>query len=204
MAKQLFNEAERYLLTNWQEAVQVEESLGAVREQYKDLIQGVADAARERYGLDAAGIWVTQRWSDGQFALGRKEWGGKDGWPPGIWFWHIRLEKMLSEEEDAPVAYLRLGDGRKPPLDLVQATRCIAAEAKKILTADELAAADMTEYEPGSTCQLDLPPRPQLLAMLRDGDGEQFKACLLGKIDTLAKFIPVLNDLFLHHKAKAE
>lgn len=206
MAKELFNEAEQYLLTDWREAVQVEETLGSIRDKYKDLIQQVVDMAQERYPqLDTSGVWVTQRWTVGQFGIGRKVWGGKEGWPVGIWFWCMRLEKLLSEEdeqEDFPVAHLGLGDGRNPPVDRDVVRARIREVAPKILTNEESAAADMTEYDSRSFCQFALPPRSELLAMLRNGNGERFKTCLMAKIDVLAKFIPVLDELYVQ-KARA-
>lgn len=106
MAKELMNEAERFLRKNWAEARLLEESMDGVRTKYKELFQKVTDAVHAAHPeLDKCGIYATQFWGEGTVGLARKSWPDGDSYdPPGLWVGNIRLEILTSDEGEPPYA----------------------------------------------------------------------------------------------------
>src|SRR6185312_13878601 len=107
MAKELLNEAERFLLNRWDEARMLELAMDAVRSKYKELFQRVADAVMESHPeLDVKAVYPTQFWEyAGSIGFGRTRWpAGDPYWPPGFWVWCLRLEDLASEEVEQPYA----------------------------------------------------------------------------------------------------
>jgi hypothetical protein len=75
MAKELLNEAERFLVERWAEARLLEEAMEGVRTKYKERFQKVIDAVTAVHPeLDANAVYLTQSWTDGFIGFGRKSW----------------------------------------------------------------------------------------------------------------------------------
>src|SRR5687768_5697959 len=106
MAKQLLNEAERYLLEHWADARLLEESMEGMRMKYKELFERVIEAVSEGHPeLDAHRAAPTQFWGDGAIGFGRKCWpSGESNWPPGLWVESLRLELITAEDSEPPYA----------------------------------------------------------------------------------------------------
>ena len=107
MAKELMNEAQRYLLANWQDARMLEESMEAVREQYRQIFDRVAESVKGIHPeLDVSKAYVTQFWGSGAIGFSRQEWpdADKGADTPGLWIEYLRLENLSSDAEPAPLA----------------------------------------------------------------------------------------------------
>src|SRR5437660_6622137 len=99
MSKELFNEAERFLLEHWEDAQLLEESMNGVRTKYKEVFQRIIDAVTEGHPeLDAHRIYVTQFWGSGSIGFGRKTCPARDpNWPSGLWVWDLRVEMLTAQ-----------------------------------------------------------------------------------------------------------
>jgi hypothetical protein len=197
MAKQLLNEAERFLLTKWNDAYLLEEAMEEVRKKYKGLFEEILDAVGESHPeLDARRYFVTQFWTDGCLGFGRSSWpAGDSNWPSGLWMNGLRLEELASEETDPPNATIWLSTKAKIALDSDKARRVLDQQAKRLLTREELKGVFSAE-EKGILLWLPAPSKRQLLDALADGDGEAFVNLFVSQFDMMAKFIPVLDKVF--------
>jgi hypothetical protein len=195
MPKQLMNEAERFLLEHWEEARRLEESMDAVRTKYKEVFERIVEAVTEGHPeLNANGVHLTQSWTEGQLGFGRSAWPNKGiGFPAGLWVVNLRLELLTVEDSDAPCASIWVP--KRSNLDFDAARLVVNAAAKTVLAEDEL---KRTECEESGETMLWLPapPKRDLLTALLDGDGQRFVAIFVSQFDLMARFIPILDQVF--------
>jgi hypothetical protein len=198
MSKELFNEAELYLIRQWQSAILVEESMGKIRDKYDSLFQKIADALGAKHAeLNNPQVYVKQFWETGYFGAGRKAWRHGNN-NPGFYLHNLRLEMLSDETQEAPYAYIWLGSAKKTDSDLAAARETIRFAASKLLTREELQRCKMDDIDMGCPLCYDLPEsRNDLLNMLTMGDGQQFADCMLAHLDVLAKFTPILDEVLL-------
>jgi len=193
-----FNEAENYLLANWQQACRVEKSLKEIRSKYAAICERVCEAlAEEHPTLDLRRVRATQFWCDGFIEIGRKEWQLSENCKACIDIVNLRLELLLDDNGEHPFIGIWVGTSKKPAMDVKKVKRLLSS-ANKILTMDELAMCE-TEDPSGYEYVLwyELPEkRADLVAMLLEGDGQRFVDCLVAHFEVFAKFIPILNEIF--------
>jgi hypothetical protein len=194
------NEAERFLVSKWDEARSLELAMEGVRSKYKELFQRVVDSVSEAHPeLDAKQMYPTQLWtSAGSIGFGRKSWPAPDpSWPPGFWLWSLRLEDMASDDAEQPYStiYVSPKSAKQCGLDVAGARERLFAAAHEVLTADEL-----QNTEKGDTnyflLYLPAPSKDDLLRSLSDGDGEKFVQHFVNTFDLMARFIPLMDKLF--------
>jgi hypothetical protein len=139
MAKELLNEAERFLVDRWAEARLLEESMEGVRTKYKELFQRIIDAVTEGHPeLDANAAYPTQFWGPGYIGFGRKSWpAGETKWPSGLWVGNLRLEVLVAEDSELPYAYISFSLKSKVNLDFDAARVAINEASKEVLTPEE-------------------------------------------------------------------
>jgi len=195
MAKELMNEAERFLLKNWTEARLLEESMDGVRTKYKELFQKIIDAVQAAHAeLDGCVIYATQFWGKGTIGLARKSWpDGDSNDPPGFWVGNIRLEVLTSDEGEQPYACTYIPDRvvRKLDLDVSDVTSQLAAAAKKLLSQEQWSKVDSSAGQ----LYFAAPTKTELLDLLADGDGQKFVERFESLFDVMAQFVPVLDKL---------
>lgn len=199
MTKELLNEAERFLLSRWAEARLLEESMEAVRAKYRELFQRVVEAVTGTHPeLDRHVFYATQIWSSGSIAMGRTSWPASDNYePPGLWMWNLRLEKLAAEDEPAPTASIWLPPKtiKKANIDRVAARAVFAKAATDLLEAHEAARLTKLDSSDQALIRFTMRPKSELLSMLSEGDGQKFVDYLTSEFDTLARFIPTLDDV---------
>jgi hypothetical protein len=196
MPKELLNEAERFLLEHWGEARLLEESMEGVRTKYKEVFQRIIDAVTQAHPeLDAYALALTQSYTDGQIAFGRKSWPGGESNNPrwlasGLWVLNVRLELLTAEDSEAPIAFI---DGaEKSNLDFDAARVAMKEAAKQLLTEEELNHTGGAESDE-VLLNLPAPSKRQLLDALSDGDGQKFVNLFVSHFDMAARFVPVLD-----------
>ena len=201
MANNLLSEAERYLVTRWDDARHLELSMEEVRRKYAGLFGRIAEAVASRHKrLSQSYIRVTQHWADGVFGIGDQRWRTKSGDLQGFYIEGLRLE-VLASEEDSPWAGIWISkiDGR----EMAAAREKLYAASKGLLTRRERELA--FEEKPGEECALwyHLPEKQtQLLDMLAADDGRGFVDCMVGHIDLLARFSPVLDRILMQRASR--
>jgi len=198
MAKELFNEAELYLVRQWPSARLMEESMEKVRKKYAALCQRAIEAFQATHKeLDNPQVFVTQFWDSGYAGIGRVGWRQGKG-NPGFYIQNLRLEVLTDETEEAPYAYIWLGKPPKGSADFAKARKTIQSAASKLLTQEELRRCSMDDPDIGCPLYYYLPEsRHDLLAMLTEADGQRFADCLAAHLELLARFTPVLDEILL-------
>jgi len=199
MPKELLNEAERFLLSKWDEARMLEESMAEVRSKYKEVFQRIIDAVTETHPeLNASAAHVTQFWHTGCIGFGRKSWpAGDENWHPGIWIWNLRLEMLSSEEEEQPIAeiWVSAKSAKKCALDIPAAKAQLFDAAKSLLSPEELAGTETGDAN-DELLYFASPSKHELLGLLADGDGEKFVERFVTLFDLMARLVPALDKLF--------
>jgi len=199
MPKELLNEAERFLLEHWADARLLEESMEGVRTKYKEVFQRIILAVTENNrDLDANATYPTQFWGEGYIGFGRKTWpGGESRWPSGFWVNNLRLEVLAGEDSEPPFAYIEVSKKAKSKLDFDAARVAVQHAASDLLSPDELKRTVHAESGEGVLIYLPAPAKGELLNALTDGDGERFIALFVTQFDMMARFVPVLDKVFL-------
>lgn len=192
-----FNEAEKYLIANWQKARLVEDSMEDIRHKYAEICDQVLDAIKDEHKkIEWSKACVTQFWCDGFIGIGRKSWPN-DETGGIICMDNLRLELLLDTNEECPFIGIYAGTPKKPMIDVKGIKRIISA-ADKLLTKDELDRCvkdEPTDYY--YVLYYYLPEgKTELLNMIIKGDGQQFVDCLVEHFNVFIKFIPVLDELF--------
>jgi len=203
MPKELMNEAERFLLEHWEEARLLEESMDGVRTKYKELFPRIIEAVTEGHPeLDANACALTQSWTQGQIAFGRKSWPGAESntrvWLAcGLWVLNVRLEVLAAEDSEAPIAFI--AGAKKSNLDFDDARVVVKQAAMELLTPEELKRTKWTESGDYNLLYLPAPSKRELLGSLSDGDGQGFVKLFVSQFDLMVRFVPVLDKVFREH-----
>lgn len=200
-----FNKAEVYLLNNWADATLLEESLEAVREKYEEIFREVLREVQDNHKvLDSPALHVNHR-SGGSVGIGKKAWPSDyPPWPTGLWLINIGLDNLISEDEDSPEGCVSI----EPPI----ANNMNHDEAEKKLTnaAEQMFGKNSCEW-PAGTIKKEtfishrLPEsRKELLQLLLDDEAIGFVEHMVAHLETLAKFIPVVDEIVSQHAVKGK
>jgi len=198
MAENTFNEPEQYLIKNWVQAHRVEKSMAEIRGKYAGIFDRVWDAVRATPDqFDHYKPRLTQFWCEGYMGIGREKWRREGGDQPLIVIDSLRLEVLLDDESELPFAGIWACKAKRPGTDLEGVGR-IGSEAEKVLTKEELARCQIeSQCNYGYVLRYDLPEdRHDLAGFLLEGDGQKFVDCMVSHFEVLARFIPVLDEVF--------
>jgi hypothetical protein len=192
-----FNEAEMYLVQNWQKACLVEKSMKEIRKRYAAILDRVWEAVEhEHKELDWCEIVVTQSWCTGYMYIGRNDWRVVDDYTY-IGVENLRLEILADDNAEAPFIGIWAGKPRRPAMKM-EGIKAVMSAVKRILPKAEFSwevQADPSDYE--WLLWYYLPKtRQELLGMILDGDGQRFVNCLVEHFEVFTKFIPVLDGVF--------
>jgi len=205
MPKLWFNEPEQYLLGKWADAQKLEESMKSARENYKKLFEKVLEQVQEEHEeLDCQGIHMSN--DEGiNVGLGRSTWPSKwPKWPSGLWIGNLRLEDIVIANGESPGGSIWLSPPKEVGLDIKEAAITFQEAAPGILTKEELERIDLEEPEEGyAHVWYEFPQsRQELLDFLLKDEANEFVRCMVGHFETLAKFIPVIDNIFDSSKRK--
>ena len=197
MPDKLLNEAEEYLLERWKDAFAMEQQMEKVRKKYKSVCQRIVDIMREKHQeLDVGMAWPIQFSGSGTIGVGRKCWPAKAEDFSGFWLCNLRLE-LLVKEDSRPCAFVWVLK-QSGADDLSQVKQAILASVPRILSESEQAEWKREEPDESESLVLryDLPESNEaILTMLKQGDGQGFVDCMIGHLESLARFTPVLNEV---------
>jgi hypothetical protein len=186
-----FNEAERYLLHQWSDARLLEESMGALRVKYAGILSKALEGFQKNHKeLDAPVDKYAKTY--GSIGIGRQSWLFKQ-WPSGFWIDDVRLENLTSQEEVGPSKSVVIYDER---VELQKAEEALRSSAKQMLSKVEF---DRLEFETTQAkayfwCNLEQ-SREELLKLLMEKDGQGFVDCMIGHLEWMARWVPILDEI---------
>lgn len=200
MSNRLLDEAELLLLSQWDEARMLEQTMGRVREKYDGLCNQAVQAVREGHPeLDACRVFATQFWAKGWLAFGRKAWpDGEAQYPTGFYLDNLRLEVLADEGEPAPTAtiWMPAKASKKIGQEVAAVRQQLADGAADLLTKDE-----QERYlrpEGGKAIlRFAMPSKAELLNLIKTGDGTGFVELVVTQVDLMARFLPLLDPIFV-------
>lgn len=192
-----FSDPELYLLNNWASAMLLERSMKAVREKYAEILNTALDKVTERHKtLDSRAIETRDKWKF-KVGIGNKSWPSMYSmWPSGFWLGCIGLRHLTSEDGDAPYACVWLNPLKSAELDLKAAVQRLCEAAKTILAQEQLKNVGQTVKKDEADIWYPLPePRDKLLGMILNNQSRELLDCIVAHFETLAKFIPVMDEI---------
>jgi hypothetical protein len=136
--------------------------------------------------------------------MGRQSWP-REGWasgPSGLYLTDIGIDSLTSEDHDRPCGGIYFNLAAQSP-DLEPAKKKIEAAARELLRDEGFKWTPRDDkYVRYSVWYCFPKPRHELLAMLLDRAAEPFIEYLVSQVDILARFIPVLDEVFSKKKSR--
>jgi hypothetical protein len=167
--------------------------MDTVRKRYAEICTDVVDAVQDKHPeLGWSRVYVSRETGKGGIGIGRKAWPGNRNWLVGFYVEGLRLEHLCSEEAGRPYASIWTQPVAGRQLNSAQIDRALRAEARQILTKEELQRC--AKDDEGLWYYLPETGR-QLVDLLLDGDGRPFVDCIAAHFDLLARFTPVLDKV---------
>lgn len=203
MPKQAFNEPELYLIKNWSDAHLLEESMEAVRNKYGEIFGSVLDAVeKEHPELKSRSVQVASY--GGIAGIARETWPSMySAWPSGLWIGNICLEGLVSDDSEAPEASVWIKPPKDGGVDLQEAARKLEQGAVKVLGRKEAKRVSTKCTRSEAYLWYPLPEKRQdLLQMLVTDGAQRFIDCIFAHFDVLARFIPVMDEIFTGARRK--
>jgi hypothetical protein len=199
MPKQLLNEAEGFLIERWDDACRLKKSMKSVRNKYEKLLGRVKNVIEKKYPkLNSNGAWLDRGGDDGSIGFGRKSWPhDEDNEPSGLWIINLGLTQLADESSNAPNAIIWI-ELPKEKVDKVRAAVIKEAIEKKWYKTEELAPKELEGFEGWSEFYVELPApsKKELLTALSSGHDDEFVEALVKQFNQLARFIPILDNVF--------
>ena len=198
MTNPRFDEPELYLLKNWSNAHLLEESMHKVREKYDQIFNEVLTKVQENYReLDLSGP-LHAKDEEGYVGIGKKTWPSMYGsWPSALRLENIRLEHLVSEDHEAPAAGVVVWPPKEVNVNFEEAKRKLSEVAEQGFGKKEFAWLPAENTKRWAWIGYSLPePRQELLELLLRDEARGFIGRMVEHFDTLAKFIPVVDEIF--------
>ncbi len=197
MTNETFNEPERFLIKNWAASRQLELAMAKIRASYTSVGERIVAAVRGTHAeLDSEEVALTQHWGEGILLIGRKAWQPPNDWPSGFYIDNLRLEVLSDETEKPPSLSIWLNKPEKMGIDIQVAIKAVHEAATGILSQDEMKVCKLTSDDNCALVYLIPESKNNLLEMLAEGTSQSFIDCLVGHLDVVTKFTPVLDKVF--------
>jgi hypothetical protein len=201
MEKQMFNEPEMYILEKWADAKLLEESMESMRNKYREVFDKVLERVQEQHKeLDCSAMHFAAGDDGINVAVGKSTWPCRyPKWPSGLWLSRVRLDDVASEPEYPPGACIWIRPPVQSGLDLKKAANKLREAARQVLPKGALKDFEVDEGKSDASIWYPLLPesRQELLAMVKKEDGSaEFIDCMVTHFELLAKFIPVIDEIF--------
>ncbi len=197
MTNETFNEPERYLIRKWAASRELELAMAKIRASYTSVGERIVAAVRGTHAeLDSDELALTQHWGEGILLIGRKAWQPPNDWPSGFRIDNLRLEVLSDETEGPPCLSIWFNKPEKMGIDTQVAIKAVHQAATGILSQDEMKLCKLTSDDNCALVYLIPESKNNLLEMLAEGTSQSFIDCLVGHLDVVTKFTPVLNKVF--------
>lgn len=197
MTNETFSEPERFLIRGWAASRQLELAMEKVRDSYNSVGERIVAAVRGSHEeLDSWRVRLTQHWGEGHLLIGRKAWEPPDEWPSGFCIDNLRLEILADDTEEPPCLSIWFNKPEKIGINKEEAIRAVHRAAKTVLTQDEMKLCKLTSEDNCALVYMIPQSRKELLEMLTEGTSQTFTDCLVGHLEVVIKFTPVLDKVF--------
>ncbi len=191
-----FNEADRFLLDHWSDAMELEEGMSAIRGKYVQVLNQVAKSLQDEswWGPD---FQAHSNEHYGCVGFGRKEWGGNKTNFPGLWLDDLDLDYLTGRTPGHPYAALWLGrlNLTRPEWD--------DARTKTLRLAGKL----LSDFPPRSAeaditiIRYSFPEtRDDLLKGLLTDNSKPFIEVCCAHLNRLARLIPAIDQVLARRK----
>ena len=185
MATTQFNEAERYLLENWQEVADMRKCIYEMEIKQNQRLENIAKRAIDSLpgGLDD---WLCYgKRNTHSILVRRKDWIGK--WT-GLWVENLSLEDLLYERSKESWASVHFSGFDDDVLAKCMKTAGLYAKKHDLWKLGQFREEKDSIWYP-------LPKtREELMRMLMDGKSEPFDECIMKHFELLAKLIPAVDE----------
>ena len=169
----------------------------AAREKYTQVLDEVLDEVAEKYEeLDCRSTHPTYEGSN--VGIGKRSWPSKyPDWPSGLWVGHVRLDNVASDEDEyGPGGEVYIGICNDIKLDMAKVAERLL-HAAKTLSKDEFRRAETWSGKSDAGLWYPLPEsREKLLELLVKDKARGFIDCMVAHFESLAKFIPIIDEIF--------
>ena len=197
MTNETFNEPERFLIQHWAASHQLELAMARIRASYTSVGERIVAAVRGTHAeLDSEIVALTQHWGEGILLIGRKAWRQPNDWPSGFYFENLRLEVLSDEAEGPPSLSIWFNKSEKMGIDKQVAIEAVHQAATGVLSQEEMKLCKLTSDDNCALVYLIPESKDTLLEMLAEGTSQSFIDCLVGHLDVLTRFTPVLDKVF--------
>ena len=204
MAKQTFNEAELFLIQNWDEAQALADTMAKARKKNQELLEKIVEAVLVEYqkDFDFGGIKTGGEYCCLTFS--RKGWPRDGNRPAGLYLDFLGLDSLASKEvAEIPEAYVYMGPARKKTgLDVASAKQKLWQELPKWLTPEEQQPCLKYEDNRDAFVGWYFSSKQEILGWITAGDEQKLKECIQDQVAIFVKLLPVLNDLLRSDKGK--
>jgi hypothetical protein len=194
------NEAEKYLVANWESAMKLEAAMEAVRAKYSQIADEIIRVVQEEHPeLDASYNYVHRSVNGGGVGLGRKAWPADQAgrWFTGYYIEGLGLDGLLSPTETRPNAFIWMS-----PVKANHALQqAILDDAKSRLTKEQLARCTGKSLGDVNFLKYELPEKEELPKMLLEGDVQGFVDHVASHFKVLTTFTPVIDKFLVHRGA---
>ena len=202
MTVQPFSDPELYLLNKWEDAMLLENSMNAVRDKYEQILATVLDRVEQQHReLDCRTMHLSYK-EDPSVSISKKAWSSMyPNWPSGFWIGCIGLNNLASEDENEPYASVYFNPSKSAVFDSQEIVRRLRDFAETILTREQMSRLRDDANKGDASIYYLLPePRRKLLEMLLNNKSAEYIDCIEDHLKTLARFIPVMDEIALSGK----
>ncbi len=193
------NDKDSWLIERWEKASQLENSMNATRERYKDLFAEIHKSVKQIHPeLDRMDIHLSpieiENWGGG-VVFSKARWPSDLAtWRTGFYISNISLDELASDKAQEPNVSVYFQGGKNDKR--IEDTRHrITIEAPKVFKGQKI----NLRYDDEDNRTLlwfQMPEgKKQLLKMLYGGKEKQFEDCVANHINLMCGFIPVLDKL---------
>ena len=206
MNKQNPSSQDRWLIKQWERALQFEDAMESARYSYEQLFGKVIEKSRKkhselhRYKPHMLSERVTEGdWEDGGGCAGfssPKWYSDWASWPSGIWISNISLDELVTERAPAPNACIWLSLSKNSAKRVEKLRDRLVAKSRRV---GGFRALDLETHDKSDslTCfWYDLPEaKSKLLNMVLQENGQPFVDCIAKHVELMASLLQGLDDL---------
>ncbi len=131
-----FNEPELYLLKHWEDLLQVERSMRAIRDKYPLILDNVLDRVSQKHRALAYHAVPKEKW-ESAVGIAKQSWPRNNpSWPSGLWLGFIGLHHFSMEQQNPPDARVLSHEPKGVNFDLNAASERLYGAVQNVVAAE--------------------------------------------------------------------